>query len=70
MWYLFQLLIIGYITYIYKTSVSPETPLGYIVLFAFIVSYLATWFLNILLLRALRLAKRLRKVLTSWRPTK
>lgn len=73
MWYLLQIFIIGSLVYLYRTDISPETPLGYIFLFATIVAYLTTGFLTWiidLLLRGLALAETFRKVLIArWTTT-
>lgn len=46
MWYGLQIAIICYLVYIYSTKISPQTPFGYILLFAVLMAFLATWLLS------------------------
>lgn len=45
-WYLLQIIVILWITYIYKTSLAPHETLGHILLFAIMVAYLITFILT------------------------
>ena len=45
-WYLFQLTIIVYISYIYQTKLTPDETPGRILAWAVLMSYLATWLLS------------------------
>ena len=60
MWYILQIVIIGWLTYIYATKVTPEQPIFDIVIFSYIVAYLITFTISLiydLLLRTLWLLR-------------
>lgn len=60
LWYVLQIAVISWITYIYKTSLAPHETMGHILLFAVLVTYLLTVILSktfTLLLWLLRLGK-------------
>ena len=46
MWYLLQILVIGFILFLYQHQDLSHQPLGYVILFGYLTAYALTWIIS------------------------